>query len=71
MYTVDYDYPKFHLRMHCYLCSLLNESLHLNEHEDARWLTVDEFDTVNWLPADKDLLLLLEQEMSRLLDRQC
>lgn len=71
LYTVDYDYPKFHLRMHCYICSLLNESLHLNEHEDARWLSVDEFDTVNWLPADKDLLLHLEQELSRLLDRQC
>lgn len=63
LYTVDYDYPKFHLRMHCYICSLLNESLHLNEHEDARWLSMDEFDTVNWLPADKDLLLHLEQEM--------
>jgi 8-oxo-dGTP diphosphatase len=36
--TVEYDYPKFHLTMHCYLCSLVTEALHLNEHEAAKWL---------------------------------
>ena len=51
--TVEYDYPKFHLTMHCYLCSLLTEALHLNEHEAARWLTKEELDSVKWLPADE------------------
>ena len=51
--TVEYDYPKFHLTMHCYLCSLLTEALHLNEHEAAKWLTKEELDSVKWLPADK------------------
>lgn len=51
--TVEYDYPKFHLTMHCYLCSLMTEALHLNEHEAARWLSKDQLDSVNWLPADK------------------
>ena len=50
--TVEYDYPAFHLIMHCYLCSLLTEALHLNEHEAAKWLTKDELDSVKWLPAD-------------------
>ena len=50
--TVEYDYPKFHLTMHCYLCSLLSDALHLNEHEAARWLAPAELDTVRWLPAD-------------------
>ena len=50
--TVDYDYPKLHLTMHCYYCSLLDEALHLNEHEAARWLTKDQLDSVDWLPAD-------------------
>lgn len=50
--TVEYDYPKFHLTMHCYLCSLTTDSLHLNEHEDAKWLTKKELDSVKWLPAD-------------------
>ena len=50
--TVEYDYPKFHLTMHCFLCSLLTEALHLNEHEAARWLAKDELDSVRWLPAD-------------------
>lgn len=51
--TVEYDYPKFHLTMHCYICSPLTEALHLNEHEDARWLKGNELDSVKWLPADK------------------
>ena len=54
--TVGYDYPKFHLTMHCYLCSLLSEALHLNEHEAARWLSCDELDSVQWLPADESII---------------
>ena len=54
--TVEYDYPAFHLKMHCYLCSLVTEALHLNEHEAARWLTKDELNSVNWLPADAKLI---------------
>ena len=50
--TVEYDYPKFHLTMHCYFCSLISEALHLNEHEAARWLAKNELDRVKWLPAD-------------------
>ena len=50
--TVEYDYPAFHLKMHCYLCSLLTEALHLNEHEAAKWLSKEELDSVKWLPAD-------------------
>ena len=50
--TVEYDYPQFHLTMHCYLCSLVTAALHLNEHEAAKWLTKDELDSVKWLPAD-------------------
>ena len=50
--TVEYDYPKFRLKMHCYLCSLVTEALHLNEHEAARWQAKDELGSVDWLPAD-------------------
>ena len=55
--TVEYDYPAFHLTMHCYLCSLVTEALHLNEHEAAKWLGKNELDSVKWLPAD---LMLIE-----------
>ena len=54
--TVEYDYPKFYLTMHCYLCSLMTDSLHLNEHEAAKWLTKDELNSVKWLPADVELI---------------
>lgn len=54
--TVEYDYPAFHLTMHCFLCTLVGEALHLNEHEAARWLTKDELDTVKWLPADEEVV---------------
>ena len=53
--TVEYDYPAFHLKMYCYLCSLLTEALHLNEHEAAKWLTKDGLDSVKWLPADLEV----------------
>lgn len=51
--TVEYDYPKFHLTMHCYWCHVANGELKLLEHEAAMWLGLDELDEVMWLPADK------------------
>ena len=50
--TVEYDYPKFHLTMHCYICKIKTGSLMLLEHEAARWLTREELDSIKWLPAD-------------------
>ena len=55
--TVEWDYPNFHLTMHCFICSLLSESLHLNEHEAATWLTHETLRSVKWLPADEGLLI--------------
>ena len=58
--TVEYDYPEFHLTMHCFLCSILGGTLTLIEHEAAKWLGPDELWSVDWLPADvkvvKDVL---------------
>ena len=54
--TVEYDYPKFHLTMHCYWCRVESGSLTLKEHEAAKWLSQDQLDNLNWLPADKALL---------------
>jgi len=60
--TVEYDYPLFHLIMHCYLCSLMENTIHLNEHKAAKWLTKDEWDNVNWLPADKHIIEQLKSQ---------
>ena len=54
--TVEWDYPDFHLTMHCFICTLLSESMHLNEHEAATWLGRDTLDSVKWLPADEGLI---------------
>jgi 8-oxo-dGTP diphosphatase len=64
LYTVDYDYPNFHLTMHCFMCSLLCEALHLNEHEAARWLRKEDIHSVNWLPADEILLPMIIEELN-------
>ena len=51
--SVEYDYPKFHLTMHCYFCHILTGQPVLLEHEAARWLYPDQLDEVDWLPADQ------------------
>ena len=58
--TVEWDYPSFHLTMHCFICSLISESMHLNEHEAAAWLTRETLRSVKWLPADEELMPLIE-----------
>ena len=61
--SVEYDYPAFHLSMDCFLCSILEGSPVLKEHEAARWLDRDSLESVDWLPADRDLLPLLYRYM--------
>ena len=54
--TVEYDYPNFHLSMDCFWCRLQSDHVELNEHEDAKWLSKEELDSVEWLPADVTLV---------------
>ncbi len=53
---VEYDYPAFHLSMDCFWCEVVSGDLVLKEHEAARWLTKEELDSVEWLPADISLI---------------
>ena len=56
MRTIDYDYPNFHLIMHCFKCKLADSLVTLLEHEDAKWLALNELQSVQWLPADEDFI---------------
>ena len=59
--TVEYDYPAFHLTMHCYLCSVVSGTLELKEHESARWLSADGLESVDWLPADIQIIPIIRK----------
>ena len=54
--TIEYDYPTFHLSMDCFWAEIVSGDLVLTEHEAAKWLTQDELDSVEWLPADITLI---------------
>ena len=64
--TVEWDYPNFHLTMHCFLCSIESGSLVLKEHEAARWLKPEDLNSVDWLPADKVVVETLQKKSSPL-----
>lgn len=61
--TVEYDYPEFHLSMDCFICKIISGDLILKEHQNAKWLTKETLDSVEWLPADQ---VLLEKLIGRL-----
>ena len=63
--TVDWDYPAFHLTLHCFLCSLSSDGMSLNEHEAAKWLDAESIYSVKWLPADEDVLPLIAKELQK------
>ena len=58
--VVDYDYPNFHLTMHCILCTIVSGDLKLLEHEAAKWVTKETLRSVDWLPADQLILDKIE-----------
>lgn len=61
--TVEYDYPDFHLSMDCFWCVVASGGLVLKEHEAAKWLTRDTLNSVDWLPADIELIEKLGEQM--------
>ena len=61
--TIEYDYPEFHLSMDCFWCEIVKGDLVLKEHEDARWLTKEQLDDVEWLPADITLIEKIRKAM--------
>ena len=63
IHTIEYDYPSFHLSMDCFWCEVISGELKLKEHETAKWLTKDELDSVDWLPADITLIDVLRKMM--------
>ena len=61
--TVEYDYPSFHLSMDCFWAKLAEGSeIQLLEHEAAKWMPVDNLDTVEWLPADMIIVKLINEQ---------
>ena len=62
--TVEYDYPKFHLSMDCFYATVKKGELVLKEAKSAKWLTADELDSVNWLPADMEVVEIIRKKMN-------
>lgn len=54
--TIEYAYHSFHLKMHCFICSIASGTIKLIEHKAATWLTENELESVEWLPADKEAI---------------
>ena len=67
--TVEWDYPTFHLTMHCYWCSVESGTLTLKEHAAARWLAADDLESVEWLPADREMVRELRSNHEHLLNQ--
>ena len=62
--TTDYDYPTFHLTMDVYLSTLIEGKLTLLEHEDAKWVSLDSIDNLDWLPADWSVIDEIKKNFS-------
>lgn len=61
--TIEFDYPTFHLSMDCFRAEIVSGNLVLKEHEAAKWLTKEELNSVEWLPADITLVDKIRDDM--------
>ena len=63
LHTIEYDYPMFHLSMDYFFSEVVSGDLILTEHDAAKWLTKDELDSVEWLPADIEIIGMIKNYM--------
>lgn len=62
-YTLEYDYPSFHLSMNCFFCRLAEgegEPQRSDRQRELRWVPKQSLATLEWMPADIELVELLE-----------
>lgn len=57
--TIEYNYDTFHLVMHLYFCTIVEGSIELKEHSEGKWISPDEKENINWVPADVQVLELI------------
>ncbi len=62
--TIEYDYPTFHLTMHCFFSTIVEGTIELVEHEAMKWLAESELDAVDWLPADVEVVKKLKEYLA-------
>lgn len=61
--TAHYDYPTFHLEMDCFMCSLVNEEIHLHDHSAIQWINInDNTKNINWVPADVQVIEAVQEK---------
>lgn len=65
IHTIEWDYPKFHLTMHCFFCTVLSGKLELLEHEAAQWVEREKLDEVDWLPADRTIIPMVKNYLGK------
>lgn len=53
--NVNYQYPNFILDMDCYLCTLNDNHMKLNDHSMIKWINLDE-KNIDWIPADIQII---------------
>ena len=64
--TVEYNYPNFHLTMHCYMCCIVSGKLNLNVHNSAKWITINELDKQEWVPADINVVRAIKSKFGHI-----
>ena len=63
IHTIEYDYPNFHLSMDCFWAEIEKGHLVLKEAEASKWLTQESINSVNWLPADLELVEIIKKSI--------
>ncbi len=62
---IEYDYPDFHMKMDCYICTADNFKINKAVHSEFKWLDLQSLDSVKWLEADKIIVNRLKIYLSR------
>lgn len=62
--TINYDYPKFHLTMHCFICEICGGKLTLNVHNEVKWVSLEELKNQNWIPADVEVVEIILKNLN-------
>ncbi|MBO8469044.1 MAG: (deoxy)nucleoside triphosphate pyrophosphohydrolase [Spirochaetes bacterium] len=68
--TIEHDYPDFHLIMDCYYAHVVEGVIKANEHMALRWISVDEIEGLEWLPADWKVLPFVREKAMHLEDSE-
>jgi 8-oxo-dGTP diphosphatase len=66
--SIEFDYGTKSILLIPFICKIVSGELILTEHVDKCWLEIDQWQVIDWLGADRELVLKNQESLKKAIE---